>query len=75
MPDADEFARIIEASLGRAVRMARHHRSAVYREAILNACLHNTVFDPQVEDSKAVYLLDLIRSSGTMMIRNLIYEE
>ncbi len=64
MPDADEFARIIEASLGRAVRMARHHRSAVYREAILNACLHNTVFDPQVEDSKAVYLLDLIRSFG-----------
>lgn len=56
-----EFHRILKQGLGRAILHLQHNDSAPYREVILDACLHNTAFDPQVEGTRAQYIHDVIR--------------
>ncbi len=43
----------------------RQHNTAPYRDVILNACLHNITFDPQVEDYKTDYLMEIIDLTPT----------
>lgn len=63
--DAIEFRKIVALGLGRAILHLRNHDAVrPYREIILDACLHNKAYDPQVEGSRAEYMLDLMRSSG-----------
>src|SRR5437660_6676085 len=64
--DAGEFEKITNLGLGRAVLHLREHDSTPYREIILDACLHNKAYDPQIEGSRAEYVVDLMRSSGNL---------
>lgn len=62
--DVAEFKRILDIGLGRAVIYLQNHDATPYRDAILNACLHNTAYDRQVEGTRAEYMLDVVRLTG-----------
>jgi hypothetical protein len=55
-----EFKRILDIGLGRAILYLQTHDAAPHREVILNACLHNTAFEPLTEGTRARYLYDVI---------------
>src|SRR5579884_730592 len=59
-----EFARVVAVGLGRAVLHLQAHDAAPYRDTILHACLHNMVYDTQVEYGREQYLFDLISLTG-----------
>lgn len=59
-----EFQRALTLGLGRAVLQLTNHDAHTYREAILDACLHNKAYDPQVEGSRARYMMDIILRTG-----------
>jgi hypothetical protein len=79
--DTIEFQRALDLGLGRAVLHLADHAASSYREIILDACLHNRAYDPQVEGSRANYMLDIMRESGNLkfyaeaVIRSLCDEE
>ena len=62
--DTIEFQRALALGLGRAILHLADHDASPYREIILDACLHNRAYDPQVEGSRAEYMLEIIRRSG-----------
>ena len=64
--DTGEFQRALALGLGRAVLLRRGHDGDLDRDVILDACLHNRAYDPQVEGSRAEYMIDVIRASGKM---------
>ncbi|HEX3051238.1 MAG TPA: hypothetical protein VHP83_11325, partial [Aggregatilineaceae bacterium] len=59
-----EFKRILEIGLGRAILFLQTHDATPYREAILEACLHDTRYDGQAESRRATYLFDVIAQTG-----------
>ncbi len=61
-----EFQRALKRGFGRAVLHLRKHDGHAYRVMILDACLHNRAYDPQVEGSRARYMIDVMRESGEM---------
>lgn len=61
-----EFQRILHNGMGRAVLYLQQHDSALYRDAILHACLHNTAFDAQVEGTRAQYVFDVIQATSEL---------
>lgn len=60
MMDPAEFERLLHNGRGRAILYLRDHDATPHREAILYACLHDTVFDAQVNGSNAEYLYEVI---------------
>lgn len=62
--DLDEFARVATAGLGRAILHLQTHDSSPYRTAVLEACLHDTRYDSQSEESREQYLFELINLTG-----------
>jgi hypothetical protein len=56
----DEFQRILNNGLGRAILFLQQNDSTPYREVILNACLHNTAYDAQVEGTRVEYMHNII---------------
>ncbi len=62
--DVDEFAHVVSIGLGRAVLQLQTHNPAPYREALLDACLHDTRYDVQVGSSREKYLFELINLTG-----------
>ncbi len=64
MMDGHEFKRVLNIGLGRAILFLRSHDARPYRDAILDACLHNTAYDPQIEGSRATYLREVIALTG-----------
>ena len=59
--DAKAFERTVRLGLGRAVLHLRENDSHPYREIILDACLHNTAYDPQIDGTRAAHAMDLLR--------------
>lgn len=59
-----EFQHALKLGLGRAILHLREGDSYPYEELILDACLHNKAYDPQVEGSRARYMFDIMLSSG-----------
>ncbi len=57
----DKFQRILNSGMGRAILYLQQNDSTPYREVILNACLHTTAYDAQVEGSRAEYMHDIIQ--------------
>jgi hypothetical protein len=55
-----EFKRAIEQGLGRAILCLQKHNPEPYKEIILEACLKNTLYDMQCEDSRVPYLMQAI---------------
>src|SRR5438477_3907656 len=64
--ETKEFENTVSLGLGRAVLHLLDHDARPYREIILDACLHNKAYDPQVEGSRAVYMLEMMRASGEL---------
>jgi hypothetical protein len=62
--EVPEFVRVVAVGLGRAVLHLQSHDAAPYRDTILPACLHNMVYDTQVEEGREQYLFDLISLTG-----------
>jgi len=62
--DTAPFAHWLRVGLGRPILHLRDHDSRPYRETILDACLHDTVYDRQCEGSRAPYLFDVIAATG-----------
>lgn len=60
----EEFTRWLKLGLGRAVLHLQKHDATPYREVILKACLHHQGYDPQIEGSRAEYMLDIISLTG-----------
>lgn len=58
--DPQEFKRILDIGLGRAILFLQNHDARPYRGAMLDACLRNTAYDPQIEGSRAPYLRGVI---------------
>src|ERR1700722_18280702 len=59
-----DFESWLQKGLGRAAMILTKHDGGTYRGPLLHACTHNSTYDPQCEDGRAPYLLDLIKLSG-----------
>ncbi len=59
-----QFAKALQLGLGRAILWLQEHDAAPYRDAILECCLHNTAYDPQVEGIRVDYLLEVMALTG-----------
>lgn len=59
-----DFEAWLRKGLGRAAMILKKRDSRYYRGPLLHACTHNLTYDPQCEDGRAPYLLDLIKMSG-----------
>ena len=55
---------ILQKGLGRAFDYVQPHNQLKIRTYLLNACLHNLVYDPQCETSRAEWLFQLINTTG-----------
>lgn len=62
--DVQEFRHAISLGLGRAILHVREPLTKPFSDAVLEACLHNKARDPQVEGSRAEYMLDIVRRTG-----------
>jgi hypothetical protein len=58
--DKDQFRRILQLGLGRAILWARANDAHEFRDVIVDACLHCYAYDGQIEGTRAEYMLDLI---------------
>jgi hypothetical protein len=56
----DEFRRLLQLGLGRAILYAQDHDVSKFRDLILDACLHCYAYDPQIEGTRADYMLELV---------------
>lgn len=51
----------LHKGLGRTFELVNAQNHALYREFILDACIHSFVYDPQNEEDRAQWLFDLLR--------------
>ena len=58
--DEDQFRRLLCLGHGRAILYATSHDIQSFRQVILDACLHCRAYDPQIEGTRASYMLDLL---------------
>jgi len=59
-----EFKRMLEIGLGRAILFLQTHDATPYREAILEACLHDTRYHSIMEYRRSTYLFEVITLTG-----------
>lgn len=55
-----EFEKSLRVGLGSAILYLKSHDYTPYKDAILNACLHNITYDPQMEGYKTTYIMEII---------------
>jgi hypothetical protein len=60
------LADILQKGLGRVFNYIAQHNQQEIRQELLNACLHNLVYDPQCESSRAEWLFELINSTNDL---------
>ncbi|MGD0939259.1 MAG: hypothetical protein ABR905_06055 [Terracidiphilus sp.] len=58
--DEAEFRRLLILGLGRAILYAREHDVSAFRDLILDACVNCYAIDPQIEGTRADFMLDLV---------------
>ncbi len=58
--DRDQFRTALKKGLGRALLHVREYGDAELGEDILDACLHNHAYDPQVEGNRVKWLLSIL---------------
>jgi hypothetical protein len=59
-----EFEGWLRKGLGRAAIFLKTHPSEPYRVPLLHACTHNLTYDSQCEESRGLYLVNLIEASS-----------
>ncbi len=64
--DSAEYRRLLALGLGRATLRLKADGVEPYRAAILDACLHNLVYDPQIEEGRAGNLYEILRLTGAI---------
>jgi len=62
--DIAHFERSLVSGRGDIVLYLQTYDTALYRDALLHACLHNVAFDPQSNGRRYEYLFDLIQLTG-----------
>ena len=65
--DVDErgrFRAALRKGQGRALQAVRAAGRLIDEDAMLDACLHNCVYDPQVEGSRGPWLLEILDAAG-----------
>ena len=55
---------MVEKGLGRAAIFLKTHPREHYRAPLLHACTHNLTYDSQCEESRGLYLVNLIEASS-----------
>jgi hypothetical protein len=60
----EQFARALYQGLGRAILYARSHGAAPFTDLIVEACLHNPIYDRLTGVDRAPYLAELIAATG-----------
>jgi hypothetical protein len=58
--DASQFRHLLKLGLGRAILYVKGHDVQAFRSVILDACLHCYAYDPQIEGTRADYMLELV---------------
>lgn len=58
--DEDKFRSLLQMGHGRAILYAKNHDVKGFRNLILDDCLHCRAYDPQMEGTRASYMLDLL---------------
>jgi hypothetical protein len=58
--DKSEFARAIKLGLGRALLHVKEYGDSGVENELLNACLHNLVYDSQIEDGRSWWLMQML---------------
>jgi hypothetical protein len=58
--EVQEFKRILELGLGRAITFLQTHDATPYHDVILDACLHDKRYERQFEYRRSTYLFDII---------------
>ncbi len=61
--DRDAFASALQKGLGRAFLYVKEYGLDDVDDLVLQACLHNPAWDPQVEDLRAQWLFDMFRGT------------
>lgn len=61
-----EFDHAIHQGLGRAFLHVKHHGDHAVRTSLLNAIVHNLVYDSQVEGSRATWLFSIIEQTDNL---------
>jgi hypothetical protein len=61
-----EFGPALQKGLGRAFLYVKNNGDEGVRDMLLNACLHNVAYDPQVEGSRADWLFPMIESTSNI---------
>lgn len=56
----EEFEKSLRIGLGSAILHLKSHDYTPHKDAILNACLHNIAYDPQIEGYKTNYIMEII---------------
>ena len=59
-----EFERAVHRGLGRAVLWLQRSEIVPDRDFLLYACTHDLAYDRQTEDSRALYMFDVIRATS-----------
>jgi len=60
----NEFVDALQKGQGRAVLQIKEHGVGHYKEELLNACLHNLVYDTQCEPARDDWLVSMIDLTG-----------
>lgn len=58
-----EFKQSLRIGLGRVIVFLKKHDSDLYRDAILDACLHNQTYDAQSEGDRSEYLFEVLQAT------------
>ena len=56
----EKFQDALRKGLGRALMHVKTYGTENVRDEILQACLHNFIYDPQCEKSRANWLIEII---------------
>ena len=65
-PPHSDHRNALAKGLGRALLDTRNAGRLIDEEAVLDACLHNRSYDPQCEDSRAPWLLEILEAAGEL---------
>jgi hypothetical protein len=63
-----ELKHVLEVGLGRIIVFLQQHDARPYHDLILDACIHNMAYDPQVEGTFEQYVFDIIQMTGEPMV-------
>lgn len=72
--DQESFQKAFKQGLGRVILHLKSQEAMPYREIIVHGCTHDLAYDSQCEESREVYLFEIIQATGeTDYYRNQLF--